>query len=65
MITGAHHTHRLHRPVVQLHQLVARGRADHLEDLDQLVRLRAELLAEALVLLLLVALGAQREARAA
>ena len=65
VVRREHGRYALHRTVVQLHQLVARGRADHLEDLLQLVRLRAELLAEALVLLLLVALGAQREARAA
>ena len=64
-VTAAPDAHRLHGAVVQLHQLVARGRADHLEDLDQLVCLRAELLAEALVLPLLVPLGAQREAGAA
>ena len=65
VVRREHGRYVLHRTVVQLHQLVTRGRADHLEDLLQLVRLRAELLAEALVLLLLVALGAQREARAA
>ena len=64
-VTHSLHHHVLHRTVVQRQQVLARRRADHLEDLLQLVRLRAELLAEALVLLLLVALGAQREARAA
>ena len=47
----------------EIRAYLPRGRADHLEDLLQLVRLRAELLAEPLDLPLLRAPRAQREAR--
>lgn len=56
MITIVLNPYRLHRSIIQLHQLFTRGCADHLEDLDQLVRLRTKLLTETLVLPLLVSL---------